>query len=519
MIERPPRASLSVVASLAMLASIAACGARPARPLVLLPDEPIASITTPSPAPDAPLADDDVVHDLALVIDVLEHEHEGRAFVTPDTFASLRARFGEITRRSHTAQSFCDALGSALTSLIDPSVRVSLDRDLAHRCRGDEGTGGGIPYGGSRMGEGIAAQAAPLHAVRVEIAQVPVVVLGIRAFASEDDPAWADLGISLAAAQSTNAVVIDLRGARGSDPWALASLLAAFTSDAPLTELHVSSTPRGVAMRAAARELGLGEPASVEPALRRLAQPFPPRAIPLAEIKRDIIVLIDDACEEACEVVARVLQTHARAQVFGQVSWQHRLSAGDPGVLVLPHTGVRLAVPLRAVLVTREIGRVTGDRGSWFDRRGYGGLDAPTEHDDILPSAVRQVAERAARRARIARLSEAPVPDCATFPRAASIESMPIEAQHRLENLHSHEASSRALDVWVDLPPLSASQLLRTCPGLHVMSVTPIGEPGLQQTIVHVTYDELLDITRLVVPEAVSRILLREPMRDHIDTE
>ena len=51
------------------------------------------------------------------------------------------------------------------------------------------------------------------------------------------------------------------------------------------------------------------------------------------------------------------------------------------------------------------------------------------------------------------------------------------------------------------------------------MSATPIGEPGLDQTIVHVTYDELLDVTRLVVPEAVSRIILREPNREHIDTE
>ena len=495
------------------------CGARPARPLVLLPDEPLVSIDAPVRSPDAPLSDDDVAHDLAVVLDVLEHEHEGGAFVTPQTLEGLRARLGEITRRSHTAQSFCDALGSALTSLIDPSVRVSLDRDLAHRCRGDEGTAGGIAYRGARMGDGIATRAAALHAVSVEIAQVPVVVLGVRAFEPLEDPAWAGLELSLAAAESTNALLIDLRGARGSDPSALAPLLVAFTEDAPLTEVHVSSTPRGVALRAGARALGLGDPASVETALTRLTQPFVPRARPIAEIKRDIVVLIDDACEEACELVARVLQTHARAQVVGQVGWQHRLSTGDPGVLVLPHTGVRLAIPLRAVVVSRPIARTTGDRGSWFDRRSYGGEDAPTEQPDALPSMVQAVAERAARRARLARLAEQPVPDCATFPRATSLESMPIEAQHRLENLHTHETATRWVDVYVDLPPTPASQLVRTCPGLHVNSVTPIGEPGLDQTIVHVTYDELLDVTRLVVPEAVSRIVLREPSREHIDTE
>lgn len=503
-----------LVSSLLAVALLAGCGARAPRPLVVDPDAPIVSVERPPEPRERSIDDRDVARDLAVVLDVLETEYAGRAFVTPQTFASFRRRLGEITRRSHTVGSLCDAIGSALTSLLDPGLHVSSDADASGRCRGAEGTAGGLAYPGTRLGEGIASAAAGSLVLRTDQEGERVAILGVRALSPATDPAWAGAEGTLREALSARALVIDLRGARGADATALAPLLARFSREAPLASIARARTSRADAMRAGARALGLADVADVSAALEPFTEAL--SAAPVGpEIERDVLVLVDHACEEGCELVARHLATHAEAQIVGHVAWTHRLPTGEPGVLVLPHSGLRLVVPLRAAVVSEAIGRETGDRGSWFDRRGHGDGAEPASRDDALDRAIADVRGRATHRARVARLLERPLPDCASLPRAASLASLTDAERHRLHTPLARREPAHDATVFVDLPPEQAASLVRACPGLRVVGAFALAPPGLDETGVHVVFEDVLDLTRPLAAEAVSRIEISDPSDGH----
>jgi hypothetical protein len=513
------RGTRAISLALVWLFVASGCGARSPRPLVVDPDAPVVSVERTPGDRSRALGDDAVARDLAVVLDVLETEYAGRVFVTPETFASTRRALEEITRRSHDVGSLCDAVGSALTRLIDPGLYVSADADASRRCRGDEGTAGGLEYPGVRVGEGIAREGTSALALRFDDEPERVAILGVRAFVPASDPSWSGAEETLRAALSARALVIDLRGARGADAAALAPLLATFSRDAPLAAIERAETSRAGAMRAAADALDLAESADVGASLSPFTTALSSPAAG-ADMKRDVVVLVDHACEEGCELVARHLATHADAAILGQVAWTHRLPRGEPGVIVLPDSGLRVVVPLRAVTVSAALAHRTGDRGSWFDRRGYGRGGDVVPQPDLLPGAIEAVRTRARHRARVTRLLEGSLPDCAALPRAASLSALSDAHRQRLDAFASSLERSHDATIFVDLPQAQASALVGACPGLRIVGAYALGPPGLDETGVHVVFRDVLDLTRPLSAEAVRRIEVSDPAegQDRPDT-
>ncbi len=490
-----PRAATSVgaIALVAAAAILPACGASTPHRATLDPHPPryLAPRVAPPPAdPRAQLRQADVVADVSLLVRTLDDAYGGRSFVTPATWSAFRRRLEEVAAGDRSTQAFCDALGSALTRLIEPGLYASLSADGA-RCTPRDGTRGGLPYTASPTGEGIAAHADALWAMRREGGSV--VVLGIRRFEPRSAPGWAGFNRAVDEAVHAPAFVIDLRGAGGDDLAAVVPMLSALTGVTPLHPLAAirrASGPTADALRSS-----MPTPAPpLPPSWQALVGP---EGATTPAPARLMTVLVGEGCGEACELTARVLHAYGGATVVGTVDTPHRMPVGEPGLLVLPRSHLRVHVPTSAVVLNPRVARVTGDRDYWFDRHGFGATSPST---DALPGVVRSLTERLDARDRVARFLASPPPPCATLSPVARPDQLDATARARVRGPWEPR-EPQVISAKVDLPAAEAHAWVVGCPGVQANSAL-----GEGPAIVFVSVRSFEALSRLAQAEVVEYV-------------
>lgn len=422
---------------------------------------------------------DAIVADLDLLEQVLVEAYAGRALRTEGTWGIFQRELAEA-RAGSTPDTVCAAVGDALSVLIDPGLFVTGADGV--RCSELPKTGG-RPTWGSRHGAGVAANAPGNYALRTE---GDVAVLGIRAFLPPTDPGW--VGLDAEGVAAAPGLVLDLRGAGGDDPRALLPLLEALTGRSPLRPIRRVIQSEGAAATALRAAVGRTGPTWEPSAWAPLVGEETAGEVP----HRHLTVLVGEGCEEACELVARVLQAYAGAEVRGGAGSSGRLDVGEAGVLVLPRTGLRVSVPLRAVVMNDGLGR-------WWSK----GPGAPTPEravaPDPLPSEVSALQETVAAHQRAERFLADPPPPCASLAAYERPEALPPEAAAKLDGTYERGGS---IQVVVDLPRDAAEAYATGCPGVSVRVATD-REPAW----LWVSAPSFAELSRLLQPPVVRRVL------------
>jgi hypothetical protein len=487
--------STALLPALAASLCLASCAARSSRDTLVVD-------------PAHRLAPTAVREDLAVLVRALDAAYAPRVFTTIDTWRMFRTELDALATHEQDPHTLCARLGGVLTRLTQPALYAT-PGDSNARCLNNEGSSGGYPYEGLRVGDNVAASAARLYALRAEPVDPAVTVLGIRRFEPRDAPGWEGFAAATETAVHATGLVLDLRGAGGSDPTAALPLVAALAGRADLHPLRAIERREGAdvdALRAVyAASHGGPERRAIEPWRALVGDEgmpeMPPTPSPDAPPARPVRVLVDQSCGEACELVARMLHAYARAEVVGLVGAAHRLAVDEPGLVVLPHSGVRVYVPTAVYVLNPRIGRVTGDRGSWYDRRGYGAsASAGTPVPDALASTVEGVRGVLEARARVARWDHAQPRACGEYPAVAREQDLPADARARLNGGYLTNQAME-ITVTVDLPATRAAAYLGGCPG--VAASYAYGQDGAT-FFLHA--DSFEALSRVVQSEAVRAV-------------
>lgn len=443
------------------------------------------------------LSQDDVRADLAEIADALETAYGPRALRTPETWASMRAELDALASERMDRRRLCERVGGVLTRLIDPGLFVS-ESVAGERCLDpDRGTAGGYPRGGGSLGANVASEAsAPLEAREVE----GVLVLGVRRFEPPSDPGWAT--IETASLESAAGVLVDLRGAGGSDPRGFSPALAALLRKPvppPLRAIGRAQGPLADRLREAAENRGLLPRRDAEVWAALVGQETPPAVPASARPPRPMTVLVDRGCEEACQLVARSLATWAGAEVVGTLSTERPLVTDEPALLVLPRTGLFLHFDTTTYVPAEAIERMEGLALLW--QTGHG------EMDDMLPHALSSLSAAVSLRADLARFAATPPAPCASLPAVASEEALTPEARARLSGRLS-AGEPQSLSVTLTLEPEAAQAWVAGCPGLVPHTAFRAGRDG----------PSLVLLERTTSFEALSRLLGSDVVR-HVSIE
>ncbi|MGF1468538.1 MAG: hypothetical protein ACFCGT_20635 [Sandaracinaceae bacterium] len=406
----------------------------------------LAACATPPPITAAAnlMSSEDVAEDVATLRRGLEEAYAGRAFATDDSWRSLQRRLDELSRRAPPVEAICDALGDALSRASPPGLFV-LDATGA-RC-GSRGT-----FEANDGGPNVAADAEAAYAL---VEEAGVAILGVRHFGPEG---WDGIDAAIARALSADAILVDLREARGEDPRPALPLLTALSgldTLAPLQAIRVREGALVDELRAAAPAGPRRDPDAFRPFV---GTERPCRTPPRTDVPghiRDVYnrpleapflaVLLGGECGGACELVARSLQVYAGADLRGGVGSEERLALADPGLLVLPRSGLRIFIPTAAYLLNPRVQRSGGLAGGWQSAQGRG------ERRPLLAAAMDEMGRRVAQREALLPWVEEDPPACATYTAYATREAMPSPARERTHGWDPDP--SRTIRAFVYLPP------------------------------------------------------------------
>jgi hypothetical protein len=280
---------------------------------------------------DVALSQEDMETDLSIVAAVLDATLEralppGRRGRFQPFFETL----GAVPTIARDVRTFCDELGAALMSLGEP--RIFATDPAGARCL-THGTSSGYPS--PRAGDNCAAEAPPGFVLRAEHRpEGSVFSLCVSDLdRAERDPGFENALKTFAAADLG---VLDLRGARGRDPAAAIRIAKELGGTIPRVDTVGPSTDWAASLRR--RYLAAHPEDAAE--MRWSVEAAHPGAV---HSDRELRVLQDGACEEACELLALSLQE------VGE-SWGHRTAGHmqivERGLLVLPRSGVTVVVPL-----------------------------------------------------------------------------------------------------------------------------------------------------------------------------
>lgn len=437
------------------------------------------------------LARPDVDADVAALVDALETAYGPRAVHTPETWAGMRAELGAIASEHVDRRRLCERIGGVLTRLTDPRVFVS-ETVGGERCLDpDGGTSGGYPRPGASLGTNVASTtSAPFEAS----VRGTVLVLAIREFTPASDPGWAPLA---SVPFDAPGVLVDLRGARGSNPRGFAPALAGLLGQPVPPLLRAIDRAEGEAadrLRAAATDAGVLPRRDADVWAALVGTETPPALPATARPPRPMMVLVDRGCEEACQLVARALATWAGAGVVGQLSTETPLVTDEPALLVLPHSGLVVRFDTTAYELAAAIEPMQGLALLWQTGQG--------EMDDLFPSALAALTDAVALRADLARFAATPPAPCASAPSVATPEALAPEAQARLSGrLRADEP--QILSVTVALEPEAAQAWVTGCPGLVAHTAFRVGRDG----------PSLVILERTTSFEALSRLLVSDVVR------
>lgn len=441
------------------------------------------------------LARSDVEADLAAVADALDTVYGPRALHTPETWASMRAELTALSAETMDRRRLCERIGGVLTRLTDPGVVVA-ETVGGERCLDPErGTAGGYPRAGASLGTNVASASSAPFEVRVEDG---VLVLGVRRFEPPSDPGWAALA---SAPLDAPGVLVDLRGASGSDPRgffrALAGLLGHEVPH-PLRAIVRSEGETADRLRAAAIDAGLRARRDRDVWAALVGSETPPAIVPGARPPRPMTVLIDHGCEEACQLVARMLATWAGAEVVGELSTETPLVTDEPALLVLPRSRLTLRFDTAAYVPAPAIERLEGLALLW--QTGDGTMN------DVLAPQLAMLAETLHLRAELARFASSPPAPCASLPTVATPEALSPEARARLSGeLRADEP--QILSATLALEPEAAQEWIAGCPGLVAHSAFRAGRDGPALVILERT-TSFEALSRLLAADVVQRVAI-----------
>jgi hypothetical protein len=228
------------------------------------------------------------------------------------------------------------------------------------------------------------ARPAPTADPPFELADVAsgIVQLTVRDLTGQ----WSGLGASeLARLARAHGVVVDLRTARGTDPTPLIPWLEQVTGRAPLRPVREISRPEGSDSVIADYTARYVTPVRDRAVWDRLLGEMPPARKPATST---ITVLVGGACDAACELVTRVLETYSGATVFGGVRQSGRIGHDDPARVVLPHSQLAINFFATKFVLAADIEKATGPTDQWAKRH--------TDADDpqLASFAVRDIEQR-----------------------------------------------------------------------------------------------------------------------------
>ncbi len=438
------------------------------------------------------LAHDDVRADLAEIADALETAYGPRALRTPETWASMRAELDALAAEPMDRRRLCERVGGVLTRLIDPGLFVS-ESVAGERCLDpDRGTSGGYPRAGGSLGANVAsASSAPFEASERE----GVLVLAVRRFEPATDPGWVSL--EAVPIESAPGVLVDLRGAGGSDPRGFMPALAGLLRKPvppPLRAIVRAEGALADRLRAAAAAAGQISRRDAEVWAALVGEETPPAVPASARPPRPMTVLLDRGCEEACQLVARSLATWAGAEVVGELSTETPLVTDEPALLALPRTGLFVHFDTTTYVPAEAIERMEGLALLW--QTGHG------EMDDMLPHALASLAAAVSLRADLARFAATPPAPCGDAPAVATEEALAPEARARLSGRLSAD-EPQVLTATLALEPEAAQAWVSGCPGLVPHAAFRVGRDG----------PSLVLLERTMSFEALSRLLASDVVR------
>jgi hypothetical protein len=313
-----------------------------------------------------------VREDLRLLRFALERGYVGSAFVPAPQLERLFDRLQALRLEALDVQHLCDAIGDAFWQLPDGHLGAGLRHPdgRAVLCGTQSQRELREPTVGPRR---FAKDARSWHIETQKLDRRQVGVLSIGSFPADTDPVWTGCDAAMdALLRSAEALVIDLRGNPGGDDNPAADLgqrLLDGPVATPTRKSHIRQTPEIVTMllnrfhRASGRDdgrveahsrwmyealeqlrtallLGQGEEWTVRPRPHFTAAPG------RNAFKGPIAILVDAGCASACESALQFLRLHPRARSFGQRT-AGLIHTGNAGLLTLPHSGIRVAIPSR----------------------------------------------------------------------------------------------------------------------------------------------------------------------------
>lgn len=393
--------------------------------------------------------------ELRLVEETLDAAYP-RALMTEDAWRSARKRLRSV--REHeamTAARFCEVLGSAVARVHDVRVfmpdgkAACLDYELgipAHAVERPAADAGPNSAGDRRFG---------LETVRR--GRDTVAVLGVSAF-EPPGPAWAGFDEAVKSTLQADALILDLRGARGRDPRAALPLLRALTGLKALPLLKAIDRSDAPEVEALRRPFAAGH--RDRAVWRGLVGALPPAPKAPRRPAHVATVLIGPGCAEACQLVARTLERYAHIGVIGELPrFGPSLVAGERAQVVLPRTKLRVELPTAAYVLAEGLARYPSMSKWWRHGRGT------TKDRDVLEPAIDNLLSTLERYRRIDRWKDRDPPACATLPTVEDWRSLPPAARKRTS---SGWPSPRVVTVWLHLPLERARAYVAGCPGVTV---------------------------------------------------
>lgn len=313
--------------------------------------------------PPATLLPEQTATDLAVARFAYREAYGGYPYVDAADRDELERRLDELHEFTDP-NALCDAIAAALSRLPDAHLSAKLGR---RRC-------GGKPAHLRVPSVGASAHPADRKAPWALQWRQRVALLSIKSFPAGDAPPWAGYDEAVDRLLTADAVIVDLRGNSGGDDtrgFQLARSLIG-TEVAPghavvhqrqtMASTTVMLNWLGLELTGAAEREDIDSPhipaflveqrrlqlrilrGEVEPWVHRKVARHPIPSPPAYD--RPVFILADAACASSCESSLEALRSHPRARFVGERTAGF-IHFGNGGLVVLPHSQIRLYVPTK----------------------------------------------------------------------------------------------------------------------------------------------------------------------------
>ncbi len=310
------------------------------------------------------------------------------------------------------------------------------------------------------------------------------------------DAAYHDARETVVRAGSEAAFLIDLRGANGADVRGGWTLVQALLDRENVTPLATIAQPLE------RRLVTIDNPLPNFADWQALVGVAPQRAdpeLPWRSRFAGITVVVDDACEQACEIVARTLHLYAQAHLAGHAHGRVRLGGFAWSQTVLPTSGFLLEFPAAAMVMHSSPGSVV--MRAWTDVVYSSGVDY--DYPSVIENERSRLAERSRSAMRCIHFLATPAPSCATFDEISAADFPTSNVFSKIRGWGLHAAPQLTTAIYLYLPAPEAHAYLRECAGIEAPSSLPWNDGT---TMVLISWDRIESVTRLAQSPVVARI-------------